>query len=106
MPVDLPETFAYLLGMRVKGRKAHYDEERRYLVYRGPTRERENVAVIWRDTEGCSKEDLERDKAFIVEQGMADGAQDVFVNGDNFIPDARPLEATFRRLMVSETVDE
>jgi adenine-specific DNA-methyltransferase len=102
LPVDLPETFAYLLGMRVKSRKAYHDGERRYLVYRGPTREREDVAVIWRDTEGWSKEDLERDKAFFQEQGMADGAQDVFVNGDSFIPDARPLEAAFKRLMLPE----
>lgn len=100
--MDLPETFAYLLGMRVKSRKAYHDGERRYLVYRGPTREREDVAVIWRDTEGWSKEDLERDKAFFQEQGMADGAQDVFVNGDSFIPDARPLEAAFKRLMLPE----
>ncbi len=104
MPVDLPETFTYLLGMRVKGRKVYHDGERRYLVYRGPTREREDVAVIWRDTEGWSKEDLERDKAFVEEQAMAAGAQDVFVNGDNLIPDARPLEATFKRLMLSEPV--
>jgi len=55
LPVDLPETFAYLLGMRVKCRRAYHDGERRYLVYRGPTRERENVTVIWRDTEGWSK---------------------------------------------------
>ncbi len=106
MPVDLPETFAYLLGMRVKGRKAYHDGERRYLVYRGPTREREDVAVIWRDAEGWSKEDLERDKAFVEEQGMAGGARDVFVNGDNLIPDARPLEATFRKLMLAEPAPE
>ena len=102
LPVDLPETFAYLLGMRVKSRRAYHDGERRYLVYRGPTREWENVAVIWRDTEGWRKEDFERDRAFFQEQGMADGAQDVFVNGDSFIPDARPLEAAFKRLMLPE----
>lgn len=61
--------------------------------------------MIWRDTEGWTKEDLERDKAFGEEQGVADGAQDVFVNGDSLIPDARLLESTFGRLGVSETVD-
>jgi hypothetical protein len=34
---------------------------------------------------------------------MDGGAQDVFVNGDSLIPDARLLEATFRKLMLSET---
>ena len=90
--------------MRVKSRKAYNDGERRYLVYRGPTRERESVAVIWRDTESWSKEDFERDKAFVEEQGMAGGTQDVFVNGDSLIPNARPLESTFKRLMLSGPV--
>ncbi len=51
VPVDLPETFAYLLGLRVRSRKVYRDGGRRYLVYRGSTPERGEVAVIWRDTE-------------------------------------------------------
>ena len=60
------------------------------------------MAVIWRDTEGWSEEDYERDRVFVGKQKMADGAQDVFVNGDSLIPEARPLEAVFRRLMLPE----
>lgn len=102
LPVDLPETFAYLLGMRVASRKAYRDGDRRYLVYQGSTREREDVAVIWRDTESWGKEDYERDRAFVEQHAMAEGAQDLFVNGDSLIPGARPLEATFKRLMLPE----
>ncbi len=102
LPVDLPETFAYLLGMRVAGRKAYRDGDRRYLLYRGSTREREDVAVIWRDTEGWGREDYEIDRAFVEQHAMAEGAQDLFVNGDSLIPGARPLEATFKRLMLPE----
>jgi adenine-specific DNA-methyltransferase len=103
LPVDLPETFAYLLGMRVRIRRAYSDGGRRYLLYRGPTREREDVAVIWRDTGAWSREDYERDRAFVEQREMAEGAQDVFVNGDSLIPEARPLEATFKRLMLPES---
>lgn len=46
MSVDLPETFAYLLGLRVRTRRVHHDGERRYLVYRGSTPERGEVAII------------------------------------------------------------
>ena len=49
-PVDLPETFAYLIGLDVETRKAYHDGDRRYLVYRGATREGRRVAVIWRET--------------------------------------------------------
>ena len=101
-PVDLPETFAYLLGMRVHTRKAHHDGDRRYLLYRGETPERGEVVVIWRDTEGWTETDYERDEQFVREQGLANGADEVFVNGDSFIPEARPLEAVFKERMLSE----
>jgi adenine-specific DNA-methyltransferase len=101
MPVDLPETFAYLLGLRVRGRRVHFDGERRYLVYRGSTPERGEVAAIWRDTEGWGEGDFERDRDFVREIGLAEGADEVFVNGDSFIPEARPLEGAFKRLMLA-----
>ncbi len=38
-PVDLPETFAYLIGLDVATRRVSHDGDRRYLVYRGTTRD-------------------------------------------------------------------
>lgn len=104
MPVDLPETFAYLLGLRVKSRKVYYDGERRYLVYRGATPEpgRREVAAIWRDTQGWEAAYLERDREFVERQGLAAEADEVFVNGDSFIPEARPLEPVFKQRMLAE----
>ena len=101
-PVDLPETFAYLLGMRVRTRKAHHDGKRRYLVYRGVSPERGEVVAIWRDTEGWQQADYERDEQFVRDQGLTGGADEVFVNGDSFIPEARPLEAVFKQRMLAE----
>jgi len=96
--VDIPETFAYLLGLHVKTRRAHADRDRRYLVYRGCIDHRE-VAVIWRDTRGWDKNDYERDKKFVADQKLAQGADEVFVNGDSFIPGARALEPVFKSRM-------
>ena len=101
--VDLPETFAYLIGLQVASRKTYFDDGRRYLVYRGATPERDDVAVIWRDVKNWQLDDFERDRDFVKESGMAEDAQEVFVNGgDTLIEGARPLESVFKRLMVSE----
>ena len=104
--VDLPETFNYLLGLHVRTRRVYNDKDpkgagRRYLVYRGSVDHRE-IAVIWRDTEGWRKADLERDKKFVAEQKLTEGADEVFVNGDSFIPNARALEPVFKGRMFAE----
>ena len=95
---DLPETFNYLLGLRVRTRRVRHDAGRRYLVYRGTVEERTAV-VIWRDTEGWGKDDLIRDKEFVAEQGLTEGADSVYVNGDSFIPNAKALEPVFKARM-------
>lgn len=96
--VDIPETFNYLLGLHVATRKVYDDGGRRYLVFRGRIDHRQ-VAVIWRDTHGWEKKDLERDKQFVVERKLTEGADKVFVNGDSFIPNARALEPVFKARM-------
>ncbi len=98
--VDIPETFNYLLGLHVKTRKAYDDEGRRYLVYRGLVDHR-RIAVVWRDTEGWQKADLERDKKFVAKQKLTEGADEVFVNGDSFIANAKALEPVFKARMFS-----
>lgn len=96
--VDIPETFNYLLGLHVSTRKVYDDAGRRYLVYHGRIDHR-RIAVIWRETKGWEKKDLERDKKFVVEQKLAVGADEVFVNGDSFIPNAKALEPVFKARM-------
>ena len=94
--VDLPETFNYLLGLHVQARLVYNDEGRRYLVYRGVTRDGRKTAVIWRETVGWEKPDYERDKQFVAERRLAEGADEVYVNGDSFIPGAQALEPLFK----------
>jgi len=94
--VDLPETFAYLIGLDVERRQVFYDGERRYLVHRGTTRDGRRVAVIWRETKGWTTEDYQKDAAFVQAKGLTEGVDEVFVNGDAVIPGARSLDGVFK----------
>jgi adenine-specific DNA-methyltransferase len=100
--VDIPETFAYLLGVHVTTRRVYADRDRRYLVYRGRIDHR-GIVVIWRDTAGWDKADYERDKKFVAERKLAEGEDEVFVNGDSLIPNARTLDGVFKARMFAET---
>jgi adenine-specific DNA-methyltransferase len=106
--VDIPETFNYLLGLHVQTRRVYSfpraersasgDEARRYLVYRG-TIDQRRISVIWRETRDWQKADFERDRDFVAGQNLAEGADEVFVNGDSLIPGARALEPVFKARM-------
>ena len=95
---DRPETFNYLLGVHVQTRQVHDDGGRRYLVYRGRIDDR-RIVVIRRENGGWQEAELERDKELVAEQKLTEGADDVFVNGDSFIPSARALEPVFKARM-------
>ena len=85
-----------MLGLHIQTRKVYYDEGRRYLIYRGQTRDGRQVVVIWREIESWQKTDMERDKKFVSEKKLTEGVDEVFVNGDSFIPNAKALEPVFK----------
>ena len=99
--VDLPETFNYLLGVSVQTRRCLYDNERRYLIYRGTVREK-MVVIIWRETKGWEERDWERDYNFIQEQELTEGAAEIYVNTNSIVPKAKSLDPLFKKLMFSE----
>ncbi len=96
--IDLPETFNYLFGLSVQTRQCLHDNDRRYLVYKGTVGQKV-VVIIWRETEGWGNEDYERDYRFIQEQELTEGANEVYVNTDSVVPNAKPLDPLFKRLM-------
>ena len=119
-PVDLPETFNYLLGLDVQTRKIYLDAgespalpgknagaadvpsaKRRYLVYRGTLRNGRSVVVLWRDTTGWTAEDYVRDATFVAGHKLTEGAEEIYVNGDSRIPGARSLDPIFKERMVA-----
>ena len=98
---DVAETFNYLLGLDVRTRRVYQDGGHRYLVFRGETLETpgRTTVVIWRDTEGWSEDELAADRDFVAAEGMAEGADVVYVNGMSSIPAARPVEPLFKARM-------
>ncbi len=98
MKVDLPETFAYLIGLEVKIRRAFsHPDIGRYLVYHGTTREG-TVMVIWRN---CEKIDLTKDKDFVMKTILSSlpKADTLYLNGEFLIPGAHGLDRVFKERM-------
>jgi adenine-specific DNA-methyltransferase len=101
LPVDLPETFNYLIGLHVASRSVYENKGARYLVYRGKSDGR-TTAVIWRTTRGWSKDQFEADRDFIEKKNLTKGAEDIFVNTDSFIKGARSLDPVFKKKIFNE----
>ena len=99
-PIDLPETFNYLLGLSVQTRRCLQDDDKCYLVYRGIV-EQKVVVIIWRETEGWNEQDWKRDYNFIEEQELTKDADKVYVNTDSIVPEVESLDPLFKRLMFS-----
>ena len=95
---DVPETFNYLIGLKVRTRRVFRDDDRRYLVYTGEARHRRTV-VIWRDTRGWGEKELARDHRFVEEKEMTKGADEVFINSPKLVREAKELEPEFKRRM-------
>lgn len=100
--IDLPETFNYLLGLNVEKRLTYKDDERYYLVYRGKNREGHVVVVIWRETYNWTEKDYERDKNFIIQQKIIDGADEIFINDKSNIIEAKPLDKILKNMIFSK----
>lgn len=98
LPVDLPETFNFLIGLHVATRRVYDNNGVEYLVYRGKVEGRQTV-VIWRTTRGWGEKEFEADRQFVLAQKLTEGAEDVLVNTDSFIPGARSLDPVFKRRM-------
>ena len=95
---DVAETFNYLVGLRVRTRRVYYDDDRKYLVYRG-TADGQEIVVMWRETAGWAPADYRRDQQFVVAEKIAEGADTVYVNGVSFLAGAKALEPLFKERM-------
>jgi adenine-specific DNA-methyltransferase len=106
-PIDLPETFAYLLGLTVIRWREYRDGERLYRALLGEERSGKRVAVVWRSTTEMAEDEaaLSRDRQFLTETvlpalvGSGPPYDRLFLNGGWTVPGAESIEPEFHRLM-------
>jgi adenine-specific DNA-methyltransferase len=106
--VDLPETFHYLLGLKVKKIKFRKDKGRKYLFSLGQKGGR-NIAVVWREyDDDWTKAAFQKDRVFIIQEIQDWAPSVVYVNGQSALTptigshtaEVRAIEPEFRKRMV------
>jgi len=110
MIIDIPETFNYLLGLKVKKieiRNSPLEKGNKYLFILGE-KETKDVAIVWRDYEDSwSEEDFKEDKEFIIKELEPWAPHIIYVNGQSVLTpklgkhtaEIRYIEPEFKRLM-------
>ncbi|MCX5810814.1 MAG: DNA methyltransferase [Proteobacteria bacterium] len=110
MTVDIPETFNYLLGLKVckvKVRGIATARRRKYLFILGE-KEGRNIAVVWREYDDTwTKADFTDDKEFITGQLESWVPAVVYINGQSVLTpqlgahlvEIRQIEPEFKTLM-------
>jgi len=105
--VDIPETFNYLLGIKLKKIKKRKNNNKDYLFILGE-KEGQKYAIVWRELSD-DKEEAEKDKEFIKKELKDWRPQVVYVNCPNntvltpdfgdFQVEIRYIEPDFKKLM-------
>lgn len=88
--VDIPETFNYLLGLKVKKIKARSlrlakDNKKKYLFILSE-KEGVDIAVVWRKVDDdWDENDFRKDKEFIIKELKAWMPQRIYINGQSIL---------------------
>jgi adenine-specific DNA-methyltransferase len=103
--VDLPETYNYIIGLKVnqvKYLKNPEDNNRQYLFITGE-RNNNKVLVIWRNRKNL---DPEEDRNFIQKHLELKDFNEVHINGDSVLshPNIITIEAEFKKLLFPKQV--
>jgi len=102
-PVDLVETFHYLMGMTEQQRRVYEHQGRRYVVTKGTIETAQGVEsalCIWRDTEDPTPLNLDEEADWVEATVLPDTPIDsIYVNGATHITGAEPIEIPFRKRM-------
>jgi len=104
VPVDLVETFNYLLGLHVIRRITREHNGLTYRIVHGTAPDNRRITVVWRNSPKKPEDhraELEEDAAFITTKilGEFPDTATLYVNGHCFAPRTVPLEPEFKKLM-------
>lgn len=102
MIIDIPETFNYLLGLKVRKIKIR-EMDRKYLFILGE-KDGKDYVVVWREySDSWTDEDFKKDKEFINKELEGWNPQVVYINGQSILTpksyEIRYIEPEFKSLM-------
>ncbi len=94
--VDLVETFNYIAGIDVKSIQKKQDIKVDYIIVKGQRNDK-NVIVIWRNkTDGFEPK---RDKEFVEKEILKEEYDEILINGNSLIADAKSVDEVFKAHM-------
>jgi len=105
--VDIPETFNYLLGIKLKKIKKRQYDSKNYLFILGE-KDGKNYAIVWREyKDNWSDDDFKKDKEFIFQEIKDWNPNIVYINGQSILTtkigdlnvEIRYIEPDFKKLM-------
>ena len=94
--IDLVETFNYLAGITVKSIKKMANGLITYVIVKGYRNEKD-VIVIWRNKPDGF--DPEKDKEFIEKEILKEEYDEILVNGNSLVKDAKSIDEIFKTNM-------
>lgn len=94
--IDLIETFDYIAGINVNKIYKTNNENVNYVVVRGK-RNGKSIIVIWRNKD--DKFDPIADKEFIENNILTEPVDEIFINGNSLVINAKPLDEVFKANM-------
>lgn len=100
-PVDLVETFNYLIGLRVKRYDTYGQEGLLFVIGTDPDGRR--AIIVWRDADLWPNDRLEEKCRQAFESFRPDEFDLVYVNGDNHLPIIKKGEESWKVNLIEET---
>lgn len=100
-PVDLVETFNYLIGLRVKRYDTYGQKGLLFVIGTDPDGRR--AVVVWRDCDLWPNDRLEEKCRQAFESFRPDEFDLVYVNGDNHLPIIKKGEESWKVNLIEET---
>ncbi len=94
--VDLIETFNYIAGIDVKSIQRRQDDTVTYVVVKG-NRNGKDVIVIWRNR--TDNFEPEKDKEFIEIEILNEEYDEILVNGNSLVENAKSIDEIFKSSM-------
>ncbi len=97
--IDLIETFNYIAGIDVKSIQRKQNMKVDYVIVKGQRKDKD-VIVIWRNkTDGF---DPKNDKEFVETEILKEEYDEIFVNGDSLMADAKSVDEILKSNMLVE----